>query len=283
MSIERNQFRCLEPLRVRWAEVDPQQIVFNGHYLTYFDTAVAGWWRDLALPYHDAMSLLEGELFVRKATVEYEASARWDDVLRIGVKTERIGNSSLVLRCAVFKATKRLVHGELVYVFADPRTQTSRPVPLPLRELLQHYEAGDAMTSARVGDWASLSPQVTQLRQTLPTFDADALAPGIAACPDGGATHVLLMNRLAQAVAAARIWPRHGERVSIDGIAVHPALRGSGLTRTLLRTAREAACNEGAQVVSAEAPPGLAAVFEHEGFEIERRQPGAAWTFVRPA
>ena len=28
-------FVCVSRLRVRWAEVDMQKIVFNGHYLTY--------------------------------------------------------------------------------------------------------------------------------------------------------------------------------------------------------------------------------------------------------
>ncbi|MEO8060823.1 MAG: 4-hydroxybenzoyl-CoA thioesterase, partial [Burkholderiales bacterium] len=41
----RTDFRFSERLRVRWAEIDAQKIVFNGHYLMYFDTAVAGYWR----------------------------------------------------------------------------------------------------------------------------------------------------------------------------------------------------------------------------------------------
>ena len=45
----RDDFRFVQPLRVRWSEVDLQAIVFNGHYLMYFDTAVAGYWRALAL------------------------------------------------------------------------------------------------------------------------------------------------------------------------------------------------------------------------------------------
>jgi acyl-CoA thioesterase FadM len=36
---------------VRWAEVDMQKIVFNGHYLTYIDTAIAEYWREIGLPY----------------------------------------------------------------------------------------------------------------------------------------------------------------------------------------------------------------------------------------
>jgi YbgC/YbaW family acyl-CoA thioester hydrolase len=77
MSFPRSDFRFFERLRVRWAEVDMQSIVFNGHYLMYFDTAVAGYWRALAIPYHETMEYLGGDFYVRKSTLEYEASARY--------------------------------------------------------------------------------------------------------------------------------------------------------------------------------------------------------------
>ncbi len=54
--MKRSDFRFLDRLRVRWAEIDAQQIVFNGHYLAYFDTAMAGYWRSLAMPYHQTMA-----------------------------------------------------------------------------------------------------------------------------------------------------------------------------------------------------------------------------------
>ncbi len=47
--MSRGEFRFFDRLRVRWAEVDMQKIVFNGHYLMYFDTAVAGYWRAMAM------------------------------------------------------------------------------------------------------------------------------------------------------------------------------------------------------------------------------------------
>jgi len=74
--MNRTEFRFLDRLRVRWAEIDAQKIVFNGHYLMYFDTAIAGYWRALAMPYAQTMDYLSGDLFVRKATIEYESSAR---------------------------------------------------------------------------------------------------------------------------------------------------------------------------------------------------------------
>jgi acyl-CoA thioester hydrolase len=46
----RADFAFFHPLRVRWAEVDMQAIVFNGHYLTYFDVAFTEYWRATGLP-----------------------------------------------------------------------------------------------------------------------------------------------------------------------------------------------------------------------------------------
>ena len=157
----RSDFRFFERLRVRWAEVDLQQIVFNGHYLMYFDTAVAGWWRALALPYQATMAALDGDLYVRKASLEYVGSARYDDLIDVGVKTARIGTSSMVLHCAVFRGDELLVSGELVYVFANPANapvRTSQPVPQALRDVLLAFDAGQPM----VGEFEFDGVQLTQ-------------------------------------------------------------------------------------------------------------------------
>src|SRR5207253_7741985 len=141
--MKRSDFRFFHRLRVRWAEVDMQKIVFNAHYLMYFDTAIADYWRAIGLPYEEAMHQLGGDLYVKKAAIEFSASARTDDRLEIGLKCGRIGTSSMVFTGAIFRDNELLVTCELVYVFADPATQKSRPVPTPLRELLTAYEAGE--------------------------------------------------------------------------------------------------------------------------------------------
>ena len=128
--MKRDDFRFFHRLRVRWAEVDMQKIVFNAHYLMYFDTAIADYWRALALPYEESMVQLEGDLYVKKATIEFNASARMDDHLDVALKCGRIGNSSMVFQGAIFRGEELLITCELVYVFADPATQTSKPVPL---------------------------------------------------------------------------------------------------------------------------------------------------------
>ena len=60
--MQRQDFRCLHRLRVRWAEVDIQKIVFNAHYLTYADCAMTEYWRALAMPYEAGMQAL-GQAF----------------------------------------------------------------------------------------------------------------------------------------------------------------------------------------------------------------------------
>jgi YbgC/YbaW family acyl-CoA thioester hydrolase len=239
--LRRSDFRFAERHRVRWAEVDMQQIVFNGHYLMYFDTAVAGYWRALALPYHDTMQALGGDLFVRKATLEYEGSARYDEQLETAIRTARIGNSSMLLQAAVFRGEQRLVHGELVYVFADPATQTSKPVPAPLREVLLGFEAGEPMIDVRTGDWAALKAQAAPIRHAVFTLEQ-----GIdAALDDDGqdtqAVHAVAVNRLGLALGTGRLVAVAPGVAKIGRMAVVASMRGSAIGRQLLDALLQAA------------------------------------------
>ena len=105
-NMKRQDFRFFHRLRVRWAEVDMQKIVFNAHYLMYFDTAITDYWRALALPYEEAMVQLGGDLYVKKATLEYHGSARFDDRIDVALKCARIGNSSMRFQARSFAATR---------------------------------------------------------------------------------------------------------------------------------------------------------------------------------
>ena len=241
----RSEFRFFHRLRVRWAEVDMQKIVFNAHYLMYLDTAVADYWRALALPYEEAMHQLEGDLYVKKATIEFNASARMDDQLDIGLRCARIGTSSMQFQGGIFRGDQLLVTGELVYVFADPSTQTSRPVPTGLRDILTGYEAGEPVAHVRTGSWDQLGKDAAALRtrvfveeQRIPAeleWDAD----------DATSLHAVAYNQLGQPVATGRLL-RGGPNVArIGRMAVHQALRGAGLGEQVLRTLAQLAHQRG--------------------------------------
>jgi acyl-CoA thioester hydrolase len=135
-------------LRVRWAEVDRQGIVFNGHYLTYFDVAITEYWRAINLPYPDGVADSGSDLYVVKTLINYKGSAEYDDILDIGVHVSRIGLTSITFQLGIFREGKLLVDGEVVYVNADPETRRPAPVPDRLRHAIEHFEAAHAKATA---------------------------------------------------------------------------------------------------------------------------------------
>lgn len=137
-----SEFRFLHPLRVRWAETDMQGIVFNGHYLTYCDVAITEYWRAVGYEYPKPVELLGIDFFVVKASLEYHAPARYDDELHIGVRMDRIGNSSMTFKLGVFRGQAHLITGEIIYVSADPHSRKPLRVPDVLRGAVEGLEKG---------------------------------------------------------------------------------------------------------------------------------------------
>lgn len=262
----RNEFRFFDHLRVRWAEIDAQKIVFNAHYLMYFDTAVAGYWRALALPYAQSMESLAGDLYVRKATVEYHGSARYDDRLDVGMRCARIGNSSIQFLGGVFRADELLVEGELVYVFADPHTQTSRPVPPALRELLQGYEAGQGMVEVRVGDWAMLGRDASALRTAVFVEEQRIPAEMEWDAADAECVHAVAYNRLGLPLATGRLLQHVPGVAKIGRMAVSQAVRSSGVGREVLEALMKAARARGDHEVLLHAQTSAAPFYARAGF-----------------
>ncbi len=259
-------FRFFHRLRVRWAEVDMQKIVFNGHYLMYLDTAVADYWRALALPYEQAMHLLGGDMYVKKATLEYHASARYDDQLAIGMKCARIGNSSMQFVGGIFCADKLLVSGELLYVFADPATQTSKPVPQPLRDLMLGFEAGQGTTRLQVGSWQDLREAAAPLRTEV--FVQEQGVPQEIEWDeaDHTAVHAVVFNHLNQAVATGRLLQHAPGVARIGRMAVSRVLRGGSLGRQVLLALMQAAAERGDTQVVLHAQCSAQGFYERLGY-----------------
>jgi len=136
----RDNFTFSHRLRVRWAEVDRQGIVFNGHYLAFFDVGITEYYRALGYPYPDGLLGLGTDLYVKKAEVEYHASAVYDDELDICVRVGRLGRSSFDFLIEIHRGGQLLVSGKVIYVNADPASRKSAPVPEFLRNAIKGFE-----------------------------------------------------------------------------------------------------------------------------------------------
>jgi len=138
--MERGDFTLVHTLRVRWAEVDRQDVVFNGHYFLYFDVAVAEYWRAIGFDYPRDIVALGTDIYAVKASAEYHGSATYEDLLDIGCRVARIGRSSMSFVLGVWRGAERITSGELVYVNADPKTRKSAPWPQALQTAVLKYE-----------------------------------------------------------------------------------------------------------------------------------------------
>ena len=253
-------------LRVRWAEVDMQKIVFNAHYLMYFDTAITDYWRALALPYEEAMLQLGGDLYVKKATLEYHGSARFDDQLLVGLQCSRVGNSSIVFTGAIFRDNDLLVSCELIYVFADPAAQKSLPVPPALRQILLDFEAGKPMHTVRVGNWQTLGADAAHLRGEVFVQEQRISTDDEWDAADETALHAVVYNGLMQVVATGRLLLHAPGVARIGRMAVKRVLRGSQLGREVLNALVATAAQQGCHEVLLHAQSSAAGFYEKSGF-----------------
>ena len=267
--MQRSDFRFACPLRVRWAEIDAQNIVFNAHYLMYLDTAVMAYWRAMAVPYATTLTALNGDLFVRKASLEYYGSARLDERIDVALRCARVGNSSMLFEGGVFRQDTLLVGAELVYVFADPVAKLPRPVPGPLRDALAAFEAGEAMTTLRVGTWDEVGASARDLRTRVFVHE-QGIAPELEWDEaDEAAIHAILVNRLGTAIATGRLIEHEPGVARIGRMAVRSELRSEGLGRHVLDALVNAARQRGDRHAILHAQCSAADFYARAGFVAE--------------
>jgi acyl-CoA thioester hydrolase len=123
-----------------------QKVVFNAHYLTYIDTAIAEYWREIGLPYPEQyVERYAADMFLRKATVEYLGSARYDDELSVLCRVARLGRSSMTMQFEIWReeslpAPGPLIAAELIYVNVDVKTMKPSTLPDEVRSRVREYE-----------------------------------------------------------------------------------------------------------------------------------------------
>jgi acyl-CoA thioester hydrolase len=127
----KSDFRFFHTLRVRYSEIDGQGIVFNAHYMTYADVGIVEYFRFLGL---DIVELARDgvmDIALVKSTLNFKASAGFDDLLEIGVRVSRLGNSSFTVDFEMFKPSRDepIVGVQSVYVNYNEATRSSAPLP----------------------------------------------------------------------------------------------------------------------------------------------------------
>ena len=122
-------------LRVRYAECDPQGVVFNAHYLAYFDTNINELLR-AALGSYQAMLDREVDIVVAEAQVQFRAPARFEDELTLTIAVTNLGKTSITTTHSISRDGDLVAEGMLRHVMVDRQTLTKTAIPDWLRERL---------------------------------------------------------------------------------------------------------------------------------------------------
>jgi acyl-CoA thioester hydrolase len=128
--------------RVRYAECDAQGVVFNAHYVTYFDTTITELWRE-AFGSYSAMLEAGTDIVVAEARIRYRGPAAFDDELEVAAEVAKLGTTSMTTRFTVSRAGESLVltEAEIRHVFVDPSTKRKKPIPDDIRTRLASYSS----------------------------------------------------------------------------------------------------------------------------------------------
>jgi acyl-CoA thioester hydrolase len=122
-------------LRVRYAETDAQGVVFNAHYLAYFDTNINELLRH-ALGSYQAMLDRGVDIVVAEAQLRFRAPARFEDELTLEIAVTGLGNTSITTSHRISREDELVAEGMLRHVMVDSQTMTKTPIPDWLREKL---------------------------------------------------------------------------------------------------------------------------------------------------
>ena len=136
----RGDFVFFHPLRVRWAEVDAQKIVYNPNYFLYFDVGMTEYLRGIGLSYPEGLLAYGTDFFAVNANANFRASAVYDDEIEIAVRVSKIGRTSFVFTMRIFRGDALLVEGSLTYVNADIHTKKPAGLPQDFIDRVLAYE-----------------------------------------------------------------------------------------------------------------------------------------------
>ena len=132
---DRGEYGYLYPVDSRWSDNDIYGHINNVVYYSYFDSTINRY-----LIEQGGLDIHDGEhiAYVVSSGCDYLEAAAYPESLAVGMKVDKLGNSSVRYGLALFgdegaaKAT-----GFVVHVFVNRKSGRPVPIPEPLRAALE--------------------------------------------------------------------------------------------------------------------------------------------------
>ncbi len=118
--------RCHD-LRVRFAEVDAQSVVFNSRYLEYADIVLTEFMRDRGIPVTGPDVF---EVHVVQANVHYKSPLRFDEQVSGWARVARIGRSSMAFEVELRVEGEEEARAAITLSYVHVDIATGRPAEI---------------------------------------------------------------------------------------------------------------------------------------------------------
>ncbi len=132
----RSAFPHMVALPTRWMDNDSYGHVNNVNYYSFFDTAVNRYLIDRGV-----LDIHKDDIvgFVVETGCSYFSSISFPDLIHVGVRVAKLGNSSVRYEIALYRNDDALpaAAGHFVHVYVDRRSNKSVPIPDAVRAILQ--------------------------------------------------------------------------------------------------------------------------------------------------
>jgi acyl-CoA thioester hydrolase len=130
----------LEPIQVRWGDMDSMGHVNNAVYFTYCESARMSYFEAVRLSEHR-----QGGRFgpaLAAANLNFRRQVRYPEDLEVVTRVSAIGRSSFTMEYEIRRREggERVAEGAGVVVWVDYEEGRSLPLPEELKESIRRYE-----------------------------------------------------------------------------------------------------------------------------------------------
>uniref|UniRef100_A0A7D5KG09 Acyl-CoA thioesterase n=2 Tax=Natrinema halophilum TaxID=1699371 RepID=A0A7D5KG09_9EURY len=140
--VEKSEFQTVYENRARFAETDPQGIVFYGEYFTFQDEAVMAFMREMDYSYNH---MLENgwQNHVVNSELNYCAGAEFGDVICNDVRVTEFGFASFTVEYRARRASddEVLAEGTVTHVAVDLETGDPTRIPDAFRDAVVTFQS----------------------------------------------------------------------------------------------------------------------------------------------
>ncbi len=119
------------PITIYWEDTDAGGIVYHSSYINFAERSRTEWLRQTkGIAQSQLMQELGVGLVVKLMDVDYLATAKLDDILRVSCKIEKVGITSIDISQEIWneKTEKKLVQINVKIVSIN---RIGKPVPIP--------------------------------------------------------------------------------------------------------------------------------------------------------